>query len=243
MKVPVYSIAGKKTKTLELPAVFNKEYKPRLIKRAVVALDSNSFQPHGVKPGAGMDTSAEYIGRRRKYRATIGTGDSHLPRTKPGGGGRGGVRKVPQSVGGRRAHPPKVEKILVKKINKKEKRAAIQSCIAATANKKVVQKRGYKLEENKDLPIIIEDSFQKITKTKEALETLEKLGLKNQLTKKQRIVVITENENNSCKNIPGIIVAQANSLNAGILAPGTHAGVLTVWTEKAIKMAGEVYGD
>ncbi len=242
MKASVYSVAGKKTREIELPAVFSKEYKPRLITRAVVALDSRNFQPHGVKPGAAMMTSAEYVGRRRSFRATIGTGESHLPRTKPGGGGRGNVRKVPQAVGGRRAHPPKVEKKLVKKINKKEKRAALQSCIAATANKDIVKKRGYALEGIKELPIIIEDKFQKLQKTKEALATLEKLGLKPELEKKKRIVVIAEEDVKSCRNIPGVQVAKASSLNASVLAPGTHAGVLTVWTESAIKKAGEAYG-
>lgn len=243
MKAPVYSLTGKKTKEIDLPVVFTKKYRPDLIKRAVVALESTTFQPHGVKPGAGMDTSAEYIGRRRAYRATIGTGDAHLPHTKPGGGGRGGVRKVPQSVGGRRAHPPKVEKKLVKRINKKEKRLALQSCIAATANKDLVKQRGYSLEGIKDIPIVVEDKFQKLEKTKEAVEVLEKLGLKNELAKKKRIVIISEGENRPCRNIPGVQVAKANSLNTGILAPGTHAGVLTVWTETAIKKVGEVYGD
>ena len=29
------------------------------------------------------------------------------------------------------------------------------------------------------------------------------------------------------------------SLNANVLAPGTHAGRLTVWTEAAVKKLGE----
>lgn len=242
MKTHVYSVSGKKTKELELPPIFNKEYNPELIKRAVVAIESRTYQPHGVKPEAGMDTSAEYVGRRRNYRATIGSGEAHLPKVKPGGGGRGRVRKVPQAVGGRRAHPPKVEKILEKRINKKENRAALQSCIAATANKDIVKKRGYSLEKITDLPVIVEDKFEQIKKTKEALETLEKLGLKPELEKKKRIVIISDKENKSCRNIPGVQTAKANSLNARLLAPGTHAGVLTVWTETAIKKAGEIYG-
>jgi len=243
MKTNVYSIEGKKVREIELPQIFKKDYNPKLIARAVIASESEDFQPHGNNPRAGMDTSAEYVGRRRNYRATIGSGEAHLPKIKPGGGGRGGVRKVPQAIGGRRAHPPKVEKIIVKKINRKEKRAALQSSIAATANKEIVKNRGYSLEEVKELPLVIENKFQDVKKTKEALDILKKIGLKPELEKKKRIVIIAENELKSCKNIPGVEVAKATSLNARIFAPGTHAGVLTVWTEAALKRAGEVYGD
>ena len=39
---------------------------------------------------------------------------------------------APGTVGGRRAHPPKSEKIWSKKINKKENAKAIRSAISAT---------------------------------------------------------------------------------------------------------------
>ncbi|MCD6414814.1 MAG: 50S ribosomal protein L4 [Candidatus Diapherotrites archaeon] len=242
MKVGVYSIGGKKLKEIELPKPFEAEIKPRLIKRAVVAIESKKFQPKGVKPTAGMETSAEYVGRRRKFRAGIGVGRSRLPRTKPGGGSLGRVRRVPSAVGGRRAHPPKPEKILIKKINKKEKRAALLSCIAATADKKLVKKRGYSLEGVKDLPIVVEGKFEKIKKTKEAKAVLENLGLAPELKEKRRIVVIVSGDVKSCKNLPGVNIATIESLNSSMLAPGTHAGVLTVWSENAIKKLSESYG-
>jgi large subunit ribosomal protein L4e len=39
----------------------------------------------------------------------------------------------------------------------------------------------------------------------------------------------------AARNIPGVEVVQARNLNVESLAPGTHPGRLTVWTESAIK--------
>lgn len=242
MKAGVYSITGKKIKEVELPPVFETQFKPKLVKRVVVALDSKRYQPKGTKPDAGMDTSAEYIGRRRAYRTGIGVGSSRLPRIKPGGGGLGRVAKVPQAVGGRRAHPPKVEKKIVKKVNKKEKKAALEACIAATANKELVKRRGYLLDGIKELPIIVESKFEEIKKTKEAKAALERLGLGPELENEKRILIVASQDLKSCRNIPGVYITNVDSLSPLILAPGTHAGVLTVWTENAIKKLSERYG-
>ena len=81
---------------------------------------------------------------------TINRGMSRLPREKLGGGGLGKVRMVPQSVGGRVAHPPKKEKNYEKKINMKEYMLALKSAIAALANKELAMKRGHKVEKIKD---------------------------------------------------------------------------------------------
>jgi large subunit ribosomal protein L4e len=40
---------------------------------------------------------------------------------------------------------------------------------------------------------------------------------------------------NAAKNIPGVDVVEARKLNIELLAPGTHAGRLTIWTHAAIK--------
>ncbi|NOR47934.1 MAG: 50S ribosomal protein L4, partial [Methanosarcinaceae archaeon] len=38
----------------------------------------------------------------------------------------------------------------------------------------------------------------------------------------------------AANNLSGVDVATVDSLNAELLAPGTHAGRLTIWTESAI---------
>jgi len=70
------------------------------------------------------------------------------------------------TFGGRRAHPPKVERNWKEKINRKERLIAKNSAIAATANKEIVVKRGHKFNEKLSLPIVVDDKFEKIKKTK-----------------------------------------------------------------------------
>jgi len=54
---------------------------------------------------------------------------------------------VPNVVGGRRAHPPKIERDWKEKMNKKENKLARNSALAATADKEVVIKRGHRFDE------------------------------------------------------------------------------------------------
>ena len=64
-----------------------------------------------------------------------------LPHEKLPKGRYGRVRMIPFAVTGRRAHPPKVEKIIEEKINKKEYQKALFSAISATASSDVVKNR------------------------------------------------------------------------------------------------------
>ena len=163
MKVKVYNMDGSEKGETELPAVFETEYRPDLIKRAFLSSLTARLQPKGVDPMAGKRTSAKSIGK--------GHGRARVRRT-----GQGQAAFVPQAVGGRRAHPPKVEKILWERVNKKERIKAIKSAIAATANPELVKARGHVFE-NENLPIIIENSFEDLKKTKEVFAVFEKLGI------------------------------------------------------------------
>ena len=179
----VYSLKGDIVGEVKLPDVFDTEYRPDLIQRAVVSVQANKRQVYGTYRWAGLHTSADYFGRRRgAYRMTINRGQSRLPREKPGAGGLGKVRKVPQSVGGRRAHPPH-GKDLSKKMNSKESMAALNSAIAATKDKSLVLARGHSITNIPDMqfPIIVEDSFEKLNKTKDIIKVLNSLGLGDDL--------------------------------------------------------------
>ena len=80
------------------PQVFDEEYRPDLIRKAVISLQSSRRQPHGTHPYAGIRSSAVGWGS--------GRGMSHVPRIKNGSR----AAKVPQAKGGREAHPPKYRK-------------------------------------------------------------------------------------------------------------------------------------
>ncbi len=263
MKTKVIGLDGKETKSIDLPAVFDSEYRPDLIKRAFTAKQSRGLQPHGADVTAGLRTSATYVGRRGAFRSGINRGMARLPRVKTGGGGLGAVKRVPHAVGGRRAHPPKVEKILKKAINKKEQKLAMQSAIGATTQLELVNERGHKIEG--EVPIVVDDKFEALKKTSEVIVVLQKLGLtpdlerakekkvragkskkrgKKYKRKKSALIVVTDDASlKACRNIPGVDAVKANKLNIDLLAPGAHAGRLTVWTEGAIKQVGEAYGN
>ena len=120
----IFNLEGKSVGKIELPAVFATPLRPDVIKRAVLAIQSTSFQPQGRDPMAGKRTSAESRG--------TGSGTARIPRRK-GASGRGAF--APGTVSGRQGHPPLSEKMIVKRIPKKEKKLALFSAIAATAQR------------------------------------------------------------------------------------------------------------
>ncbi|MFH0936313.1 MAG: 50S ribosomal protein L4 [Candidatus Woesearchaeota archaeon] len=258
MKANLYDISGNKIKSIELPNQFNEEFRPDLIKRAVLAIQSHKRQPYGALSKAGQRSSALVSRRRRDYRTAYGHGISRTPRKVVWRRGRqfGWVGAfAPNTVGGRRAHPPKSQKDFSQKINIKERRKAIRSALAATCIKEIVEKRGHSF---KDVPIIIDSKIENISKTKDIENILIKLGLEKELqrtqfrkiragkgkarnrkykTKKGPLIVVSQQCQllKSAQNIPGIDIIPVNELNAELLAPGTMPGRLTIYTDKAIE--------
>ena len=261
MKAAVLSIDGSKQKEIELPEVFSTKVDEVLIRRAVLSIQSARLQPNSPYKGAGREYSAWYIGSRgqpAQYR-TMNTEHSRLPRLKNRRQLTAGkVALVPHAVKGPAAHPPKVEKILKEKINRKEKKKAVESAIAATAMKELVKKRGHR-PGSRELPIIVEDKLEQIDKTRKVTEMLEKLGLiddverakqkrklragkgkkRGRKYKKAKSVLIVIGKagkiSKAARNIEGVDVIEAKNLNAELLAPGAVPGRLTVWSESSLK--------
>ncbi len=257
-KADVLSIKGSKKGQVELPEAFSAEFRPDIIQRAFVFEQSLERQPYGSDPRAGFRTTADYYSRRRNYyRLTVNRGISRLPRQKRPGGGLGEVRRVPQSRGGHRAHPPKAEKKWAKKMNEKEWILALNSAIGATTDLELVRGNG-RSHEIKDLslPLIIEDSFESVKKASEVSQVFEKLGLsgdverasgtktkagKARTGKKKRktsVLVVVSGDCPAMKaagNLAGVDVVDVGGLSVSLLAPGGKPGRLALWTEKAIK--------
>jgi len=263
--VNVYNIKGKPIEKINLPKIFKTEYRPDIIKRAFLTIRNNKRQPYGADPKAGLRTSAHYHGKRRERWTMMMRDLARLPRlhgTTPHLNFR--VRQVPGSVKGRKAFPPKSEKIWKQKINKKENLLAIKSAIAATANKDLVKERGHKIDNLKDLPIILEDKVQEKKKTKDIEELLKNLGLEDELERikikkirgtkgkmrgrkyKKKIgplFIVTKSEGieKSIKNIPGTDLSYLKDLNAELLAPGAVPGRLTIWSKSAIEELDKMF--
>jgi large subunit ribosomal protein L4e len=248
MKAQLKSLDGSVQGDVELPEVFTEEYRPDLIKRAVLALQSTRYQPHGTHPYAGIRTSAHSWGS--------GRGVAHVPRLKNGSR----AARVPQARGGREAHPPKVAKVLLEKVNKKEKRKAIRSAIAATASEDLVRARGHRFEGS--LPIVVEDRLETLQRTEDVIAALKAIGtlvdverakfsrkvragrgkMRGRRFKQRKSILIVTGEEplRAAKNLPGVDAVSVTQLNAELLAPGTQAGRLAVWTEGAVKQLEEM---
>ena len=258
MKAKILNMENEATAEITLPKQFNEPVRKDLIKRSVLVIQSSNRQPYGAYPEAGKNVSVRISKKRNDYRTSYGHGIARTPRKITS---RRGTRLnwtgafAPNTVGGRRAHPPKAGKIWDKKINTKERRKAIRSALASSVSKEDVSKRGHKVPDN--YPLIIEDKFEKINKTKDIKTVLEKIGLKDELKrasiKKVRagkgtmrgrkykkktgplIVVSDKCSLEKCKNLPGIDIVQIKNINTELLAPGTIPGRLTIFTKSAVE--------
>ncbi|MBI4452625.1 50S ribosomal protein L4 [Candidatus Woesearchaeota archaeon] len=258
MKVAVLNELNNKVGELELPNQFEEEQRQDIIRRAVLVIQSHKRQPYSASSESGKRSSAKLSKRRRDYRGSYGFGISRVPRKIVS---RRGTRMnwvgafAPGTVGGRRAHPPKAEKIWSQKINKKERLKAIRSAITFTMQIDSVAQRGHKIPDN--YPFILDGKFEEMTRTKAILQSLVSLGLQRELqrisSKKIRagkgksrgrkykssrgiLIVVSKNSkfSKAAANIPGIDVADVKNLNAELLAPGGKPGRLTLWTSPAI---------
>jgi large subunit ribosomal protein L4e len=253
MSVPVVNAENERVEDVELPKVFETPYRPDVIKKAVIAQQSHGFQPQGRDPMAGKRTTAESWG--------VGRGMSRVPRLKGSSRAAFGV----SIVGGHQAFPPRSEKVIRKEINKKERRLAIRSGIAATANRDVVGGRGHVIESVGQLPLTVEDSVQSISKTREVKELFVNLGVWPDVERADRkkiragrgktrgrkrkvgkgpMIVVAEDLGigKAAANLPGVDITRVEDLNADLLAPGAHPGRLVVWTKSALTSLDEVWG-
>ncbi len=252
----IFDLHGKSTGKIILPEVFSTPLRPDVIKRAVLAIQSNRRQPQGRDLMAGKKTTAESRG--------TGSATARVPRIKSGSGR---AAFAPSTVKGRQPHPPKAEKRILRSIPKKEAKLALTSAIAATAQKDTVTSRGHKTEKVPQFPLVIEDAFESLAKAKEVEDTFVSLGIDEDLTRvkdsrniragkgKRRgrkmkqavgpLIVVVEGKSlvNAASNLPGVEVTTVANLNTEMLAPGTHPGRLTIWTNGAIEKLTALYGE
>ena len=249
MKATVYDLDGDDAGEIDLPEVFETPHRPDLIRQAVVAAQANRKQDYGADPFAGMRTSAESPGS--------GRGMAHVPRSNNRG------RRVPHTVKGRKAHPPKAEKDHSLEVNDKERKQAVRSAVAATADAEVVNERGHAFDGDLELPLVVDDEFEDLLKTKEVVAFLEAVGADADVERADdgrsvrsgrgttrgrkydqpsSILFVTSSEagpSRAARNLAGVDVATAANVSAEDLAPGAMAGRLTVWTESAVEEVAE----
>jgi large subunit ribosomal protein L4e len=248
----VYSVKGEVSGTVDVPAVFSSEYRPDVIKKAILAAAANGRQPYGPSEHAGMRHSTSTWGK--------GRGVSRVQRVKAGKR----ATESPNNISGRRAHPPRPERIWHQKVNGKELKLAKFSAIAATGCADCVRERGHQFDDSVSFPIVMEDEFQNMISTSEINSLFESIGIGYDLERAKEgtkiragrgkmrnrkyrtpvsiLIVVSETEApvfKGAKNLPGVEVQSVGSLSASVLAPGGDAGRLTVYTKSAIAKMGE----
>lgn len=244
----VFRVDGTHPTTVNLPLAFSEPVRPDLIQRAVVAAQSHRRQPYGTSPTAGLRHSVEWSGK--------GRGVARTPRLM--GSMRGA--QSPNTVGGRPAHPPKVERIWEKKINKTERRRAFASALAATRETKLASARGHEVPHGASLPIVVDDPVEEIRTARDARSLLEKLKLWSDVERSQAgshlhgsgrarrrgrvrrtprsVLLVTSAPNRALgfRNLSGVDIVPAPRLSTEDLAPGGVAGRLTIFSKAAVEL-------
>ncbi|MCR4327213.1 MAG: 50S ribosomal protein L4 [Nanoarchaeota archaeon] len=265
MKGNILDIEGKKIKQIELPKFFGEEVKLDLIRKILEI--KKTKQPYGPSPVAGNQHSAsgKLKHHRHVWKSQYGRGMSRVPRkqmSRRGSNFNWVGATVPNTRGGRRAHPPKVFSMFDEgKINKKELRIGIISALSATASGKWIEKRYFSIkEEPKNFPIITESKISTL-KTKELLSSIKKILGENLFEiaiKKKEVrsgkskmrgrrfksnlgLLIVVGEGEKLKTTAFDVVS-AKRLGIKDLADG-NPGRLTIYTEKAIENLTKKYGE
>jgi len=244
-RVHVVTLTGAKGGTVTLPLAFSTAVRPDLIRRAVVASQSHRIQPHGTTPTAGLRHSTRWSGK--------GKGVSRTPRLMDSMRGA----QAPNTVGGRPAHPPMVEKLWRKKINIKERRGAFAAALAATRDLKIVRARGHRVGDDTHLPVVVEDPIEAVDSSKTASDFLHRIGLLDDVVRardgthiragrgKRRgrlrreptsLLVVTSAPGKALgfRNLAGVDVVPIGRLGTEDLAPGGDPGRLTIFSHAAI---------
>lgn len=257
-EVRVYGLDGAEKGKVILPRVFNTPLRPLLVQRVFNALFSHRLQPKGAWKGSGHKYSVESLG--------AGYGLARISRLRVTGTGKsnaGGL--VPTAVGGRPTHPPVPEKRIHKDVNEKERRAALFSALAFTASLEWVRKRGHRVPDSLDVPIVVEDDIEHVSRAKELVDFLARLGLGDELERcrerkvragkgkkrgrryKRRVgplIVISRDEgiSRAAGSLPGVEVVNVKDLSVLHLAPGGHPGRLVIFSSSALGVLGGVFG-
>lgn len=258
MNAKILDLKGKEIETIDLPQVFNYPYRPEVIKKTYVNLDTHHYQKQGRYPAAGEMVSAES--------RNTGLGIARLARAKGEGfsragqaAGVGGVRK------GRLNHPPESWKVIYKKLNKKEKSVGLCSAISCTSKKELVEKRGHIVTQLNSFPLIVTDDLESVNKTKDLMSILKDLGIGEDLERVERsikrrsgkarkrgrpnrvgksaLIVVGVGDCELLKldgSIPGISVKNVKDLSVLDLAPGAKPIRLTLYSKSSLEKLKEL---
>merc|ERR1739838_418716 len=226
-----------------LPGVFLAPVRPDVVHQVHTGIAKNKRQPYCVNKYAGKSVSAASWGTGRAV--------SRIPRVRGGGTHRSGQGAFGNMCrGGRMFAPTKTWRRWHRKVNTAQKRYAVCSAIAATGVPALVMAKGHQIQGIPEVPLVVADSVQGFTRTKEAVVFLRrnkawadvakvyatrrmragkgKLRNRRHVQKLGPLIIYDQDQGltKAFRNIPGVDVIQVDNLNLLKLAPGGHVPLL-----------------
>ncbi|GBB93961.1 hypothetical protein RclHR1_22630001 [Rhizophagus clarus] len=259
-EINIYSESGDNTIGKHvLPAVFKAPIRPDIVRVVHTNISKSNRQPYAVSSKAGHQTSAESWGTGRAV--------ARIPRVSGGGTHRAGQGAFGNMCrGGRMFAPTKIWRKWHVKTNLNQKRFATASALAASSIPSLVLARGHRIEEIQEVPLVIGNGIESLTKTKTAVALLKavhayrdvvkvsnsrklragKGKLRNRRHRQRRGPLIVYNEDNGVvkafRNIPGVELVNVRRLNLLQLAPGGHVGRFIIWSQGAFALLDSLFG-
>lgn len=264
MSRPVVSVfdpetAGSVVSTVTLPAVFTAPIRSDVVHDVHTLMAKNARQAYGVYGRAGMQTPAESWGTGRAV--------SRIPRVPGGGTSRSGQGAFGNMCrGGRMFSPNKIWRRWHRKISVAQRRYAVSSALAASAVPALVMARGHRIDEVPEMPLVLADSLNRVSKTKDAINILTKCGaygdvekaksskkihsgvgkMRNRRYTQRRgpmiVYDVSEGLDKAFRNLPGVELTLVDNLNLLDLAPGGHLGRFVIWTKGAFEKLDSIFG-
>eukprot|EP00118_Oscarella_pearsei_P024637 m.306487 g.306487 ORF g.306487 m.306487 type:complete len:384 (+) comp41291_c0_seq1:106-1257(+) len=250
---------GKESGSTSLPAIFKAPVRYDIVNFVHTNMAKNSRQPYAVSKKAGHQHSAESWGTGRAV--------ARIPRVSGGGTHRSGQGAFGNMCrGGRMFAPTKIWRRWHRRINTKQRRYAVTSAVAASAYPSFVMARGHRIEQIPEVPLVVSNGMESLTKTKDAVRLLKNLHaygdvekskasrkiragkgkMRNRRYSQRRGPLVIYSEDNGVKkafrNLPGVETCSVERLNLLQLAPGGHVGRFCVWSQAAFERLNAVFG-
>jgi large subunit ribosomal protein L4e len=162
--------------------------------------------------------------------------------------------------------PTKIWRRWHKKISVNQRRYAVSSALAATALPPLVMARGHRIDSVPEMPLVLSDSLNTVSKTKDAKAILERIGAYDDVEKSDEsrkvrrgvgksrnrryvqrkgpliIYDVSEGLDKAFRNLPGVDLSLVDNLNLLDLAPGGHLGRFCIWTKGAFEKLDSLFG-
>jgi len=162
--------------------------------------------------------------------------------------------------------PTKIWRRWHRKISVNQRRYAVSSALAASALPSLVMARGHHISNVPEFPLVVSDSLNRVSKTKDAKNILVKLGANDDVEKSrdskkirrgvgksrnrrytQRkgpllVYDVSEGLDKAFRNLPGVELALVDNLSLLDLAPGGHLGRFIIWTKGAFEKLDSLFG-